>query len=123
MSLSVDSLPPNTLPTVLACETLADGVRLQLWLDPDLPWFTGHFPGAPLLPGVTQIHWVMHYAASLLKLAQPFHGVDQLKFQRPLRPGAECSLSLQWQPQKDQLVFSYALGDELASSGRVRFIP
>ena len=45
MSLSVDSLPPNTLPTVLACETLADGVRLQLWLDPDLPWFTGHFPG------------------------------------------------------------------------------
>ena len=71
MSLSVDSLPPNTLPTVLACETLADGVRLQLWLDPDLPWFTGHFPGAPLLPGVTQIHWVMHYAASLLKLAQP----------------------------------------------------
>ena len=72
MSLSVDSLPPNTLPTVLACETLADGVRLQLWLDPDLPWFTGHFPGAPLLPGVTQIHWVMHYAASLLKLAQPY---------------------------------------------------
>ena len=53
MSLSVDSLPPNTLPTVLACETLADGVRLQLWLDPDLPWFTGHFPGAPLLFGVT----------------------------------------------------------------------
>lgn len=99
MSLSVDSLPPNTLPTVLACETLADGVRLQLWLDPDLPWFTGHFPGAPLLPGVTQIHWVMHYAASLLKLAQPFHGVDQLKFQRPLRPGAECSLRLQFHRQ------------------------
>ena len=70
MSLSVDSLPPNTLPTVLACETLADGVRLQLWLDPDLPWFTGHFPGAPLLPGVTQIHWVMHYAASLPAFAQ-----------------------------------------------------
>ena len=95
MRLSVDSLPANTLPTVLACETLADGVRLQLRLDPDLPWFAGHFPGAPLLPGVTQIHWVMHYAASLLKLAQPFHGVDQLKFQRPCAPGpsAACTCS------------------------------
>ena len=113
----------NSLPTVLGCETLADGVRLQLRLDPDLPWFAGHFPGAPLLPVVTQIHWVMHYAASLLKLAQPFHGVDQLKFQRPLRPGAECSLRLQWQADKGQLLFQYLLGDEPASSGRVRLIP
>ncbi|MDM5135099.1 hydroxymyristoyl-ACP dehydratase [Aeromonas salmonicida] len=123
MSLSADTLPMNSLPTVLGSETLADGVRLHLRLDPELSWFAGHFPGAPLLPGVTQIHWVMHYATSRLNLELPFHGLDQLKFQRPLRPGAECSLSLQWQPQKDQLVFSYALGDELASSGRVRFIP
>ena len=123
MSPSAATLPMNSLPTVLGCETLADGVRLQLRLDPDLPWFTGRFPGAPLLPGVTQIHWVMHYAASLLKLAQPFHGVDQLKFQRPLRPGAECSLRLQWQADKDQLLFQYLLGDEPASSGRVRLIP
>ncbi|MDM5112306.1 ApeI family dehydratase [Aeromonas salmonicida] len=123
MSLSADTLPMNSLPTVLGSETLADGVRLHLRLDPELSWFAGHFPGAPLLPGVTQIHWVMHYAASRLNLSLPFHGLDQLKFQRPLRPGAECSLSLQWQPQKDQLVFSYTLGDEPASSGRVRFIP
>ena len=94
MSLSADTLPMNSLPTVLGCETLADGVRLHLRLDPDLPWFAGHFPGAPLLPGVTQIHWVIHYAASRLNLSLPFHGLDQLKFQRPLRPGAECSLSL-----------------------------
>ena len=123
MSPSADNLPQETLPTELGCEVLADGVRLQLRLDPDLPWLAGHFPGAPLLPGVTQIHWVMHYAASLLKLAQPFHGVDQLKFQRPLRPGAECSLRLQWQADKDQLLFQYLLGDEPASSGRVRLIP
>ncbi len=51
MSLSVDSLPANTLPTVLDCETLADGVCLQLRLDPALPWFAGHFPVRPCCRG------------------------------------------------------------------------
>ena len=30
---------------------------------------------------------------------------------------------LQWQADKDQLLFQYLLGDEPASSGRVRLIP
>lgn len=51
MSLSVDSLPPNTLPTVLACETLADGVRLQLWLDPICPGLQAISPVRPCCPG------------------------------------------------------------------------
>lgn len=121
------SLSTDRLPTELGCEQQADGLRLRLLLSPELPWFQGHFPDAPLLPGVTQIHWVMHYASTRLGLSLPFGGLDQLKFQRPLRPGAECTLILHWQADKGELGFRYELSDggsnEVASSGRVRLAP
>ncbi|SUX57408.1 ACP dehydratase [Citrobacter amalonaticus] len=37
-------------------------VEIVLHLDPSLFWFSGHFAVQPLLPGVAQIDWVMHYA-------------------------------------------------------------
>lgn len=113
----------STLPTLLEQTQAQDALVLRLHLDPALPWFSGHFPGAPLLPGVTQVHWAIHYGRQLLGLSGTFGGMSQLKFQRPLRPGQQCSLHLTWQADKGQLLFSYRLADELASSGRVRLCP
>ena len=39
-------------------------LEITFYLDPDLLWFKGHFAVQPLLPGVAQLDWVMHYAAS-----------------------------------------------------------
>ena len=111
------------LPTLLEQRWLDGTLVLRLRLEPDLPWFVGHFPGAPLLPGVTQVHWAMHYGRALLGLTGAFGGMSQLKFQRPLRPDQECELHLTWQVEREQLLFSYRLGDEHASSGRVRLCP
>ena len=38
-------------------------LEVVLHLDPELSWFRGHFAVQPLLPGVAQIDWVMHYAS------------------------------------------------------------
>ena len=111
------------LPTLLEQHWQGRDLVLRLRLDPELPWFRGHFPGAPLLPGVVQVHWAMHYGRQLPGLVGSFAGMNQLKFQRPLRPGQECELRLCWQADKGQLLFSYRLGDEHASSGRVRLCP
>ena len=111
------------LPTLLEQHWQGDDLVLRLHLDPELPWFSGHFPGAPLLPGVVQVHWAMHYGRQLPGLVGEFGGMSQLKFQRPLRPGQECELHLCWLADKGQLQFSYRLGDEHASSGRVRLCP
>lgn len=113
----------STLPTLLEQVMTQDALVLRLRLDPELPWFIGHFPGAPLLPGVTQVHWAMHYAGQLLGLDRAFGGMSQLKFQRPLRPGQECWLHLTWQADKGQLLFSYKIAGEHASSGRVTLCP
>ena len=41
-------------------------LEIVLHLDPSLFWFQGHFAVQPLLPGVAQIDWVMHYATTLI---------------------------------------------------------
>ena len=114
----------SLLPEVQACRPDGSGVLLTLYLAPDLPWFSGHFPGAALLPGVTQLHWALALARREGVMEGQFSGMDQLKFQRPLLPGMRCALSLQ-RHAEGRLRFEYRIlqpdGEpgELASSGRV----
>ena len=116
----------SLLPTQLARQVTSNGVQLLLRLDADLPWFRGHFPGAPLLPGVAQLHLAIHFAREEKLLDGEFQGMDQLKFQRPLRPNELCWLTLHRQ-DSGQLRFEYRVGRTeniadlpLASSGRVK---
>ena len=117
------TMSQSALPTLLEQTPTRDGLLLRLRLDPDLPWFHGHFPGVPLLPGVTQVHWAMHYGRLLPGANGAFGGMSQLKFQRPLRPGQECELHLSWLADKGQLLFGYKIAGEHASSGRVTLCP
>ena len=58
------------------------------------PFFQGHFPGHPVMPGVLQVE-AMAQAASLLMLRQPEHtgkmgyfmSADGVKFRKPVTPG------------------------------------
>ena len=58
------------------------------------PFFQGHFPGHPVMPGVLQVE-AMAQAASLLILRQPEHtgklgyfmSADGVKFRKPVLPG------------------------------------
>ncbi|MGL4250384.1 MAG: 3-hydroxyacyl-ACP dehydratase FabZ family protein [Aeromonas sp.] len=116
----------SLLPALLARQASADGVQLLLHLSADLPWFAGHFPGAPLLPGVTQLQLAIHFARTEKLLTGEFQGMDQLKFQRPLRPDDRCWLILHAHGD-GQLRFEYRLAGTanigalpLASSGRVQ---
>lgn len=56
-------------------------LEIVLHLDPSLFWFQGHFAVQPLLPGVAQIDWVMHYATTLLAPGYRFHSIQNVKFQ------------------------------------------
>ena len=95
-------------------------LQLQLRLDPELVWFAGHFPGAPLLPGVAQLHLAIGYACEQWAIEERFSGLEMLKFQRPLQPGVEVTLQLSWQAESRKLQFCYLKDGEAASSGRVK---
>ena len=88
-------------------------------LSPQLFWFKGHFPEQALLPGVTQIHWALHYAQEAFGLDLAFSGIDVVKFQRPLFPNEDIVLTLAWDSEKKKLSFQYGCQDTIASSGRI----
>lgn len=62
----------------------------------DLLYFAGHFPGAPLLPGVAQlVALVLDRVRSLWpELGEPTR-VGRLKFKQPIGPGDVLELTLQ----------------------------
>ena len=66
------------------------------------PFFAGHFPGAPVMPGVLIIEAMAQTAGVLMLASLPdresklvfFTGIDEAKFRRPVVPGDQLRLEL-----------------------------
>ena len=64
------------------------------------PYFMGHFPGNPVMPGVLQLE-AMAQAAGILMLvrnngerrAALFMSADKVKFRKPVRPGDQLIIT------------------------------
>jgi len=89
----------------------------------DLAHFSGHFPAAPVVPGVAQIGWIMALAQrDVLPRACPgfrFGGIEALKFQRLIRPGDAVRLTLRFDIDKGKLYFAMTQNDQPCASGRI----
>jgi len=106
-------------PRVLV-EHQHDGVwTLELEVPHELVYFAGHFPGAPVLPGVVQVAWALALAAPRLGTPTRCTLMEALKFQRLLRPGDRVELVLRHDVARQKLHFAYRDGDKAYSSGRL----
>ncbi len=64
------------------------------------PFFSGHFPGTPVMPGVLIIESLAQVAAVLVLREIPdrerklvyFSGIDKARFRRPVIPGDQLEL-------------------------------
>ena len=111
----------NGLPTVLATRTVHGGSELEIRVAQANPWFEGHFPGHPILPGVAQIAWAVHYAAQLYGSPPTPPGLEQVKFKRPILPGAQLTLRLTHAPDGARLRYEYRDAEHSYSSGTLDF--
>jgi acyl-coenzyme A synthetase/AMP-(fatty) acid ligase/3-hydroxymyristoyl/3-hydroxydecanoyl-(acyl carrier protein) dehydratase len=96
-------------------------VQLSLKLVPELLVFDGHFPGAPILPGVAQVDWAIWFARERFVLPPRFVRMDALKFSQPALPGMTLDLELQWNAATGTLQFEYHSTAGRHSSGRIVF--
>ena len=92
---------------------------LQLAVPPDLAFFSGHFPKAPVLPGVVQVDWALALGQRLMNLPEKFAGMEVLKFQQLVRPGDQVQLHLRFDPVRGKLYFAYRNETATCSSGRI----
>jgi acyl-coenzyme A synthetase/AMP-(fatty) acid ligase len=94
---------------------------LHLRVPTDLLYLEGHFPGRPILPGVVQVSWVIHYGSEIFGDLGEFLRLDALKFQQVIQPEEIIQLHLKWDAEKRKLIFSYTCAKNSCSSGRIAF--
>ncbi|MBX9406784.1 AMP-binding protein [Pseudomonas baetica] len=111
--------PRPKAPDVLEQLEIDGEWSLQLSVPPDLAYFSGHFPKAPVLPGVVQVEWALNLGRQLLNLPGTFVGMEVLKFQQLVRPGDEIQLHLRFDPERSKLYFAYRNDTATCSSGRI----
>ncbi|PJC85795.1 3-hydroxyacyl-ACP dehydratase [Vibrio sp. HA2012] len=109
-------------PTIISQTSDEQTAELVLGVDADIRDFEGHFTSFPLLPGVTQIDWVMYFARLTLHMDQEFAGMEVIKFQEPIFPGATVTLALDWDKARSKLQFKYSSdnGNSVHSSGKIK---
>jgi len=67
------------------------------------PFFTGHFPGRPIMPGVLIVEALAQTAGILAFKSEPgderkpvyFLGLDNVRFRKPVVPGDQLRLELE----------------------------
>ena len=95
------------------------------------PWFAGHFPGRPVMPGVLIVE-AMAQAGAVAVLWQEenrgkiafFAGIDDCRFTRVVEPGDTQTLTCEIDTVRGPIGRGKAtahVGDELAARGTLTF--
>lgn len=94
------------------------------------PFFAGHFPGAPIMPGVLILEALAQAGAVLLLQDMPdrssklvyFTGVDGARFRRTVVPGDQLRLTVdvvQLRPRACRMRASASVEGQLAAEGEL----
>lgn len=95
------------------------------------PFYQGHFPGQPVMPGVLQMEAMAQVSGILLnrlfggegKIAY-FAAIDNARFRRPVVPGDQLRMEIEIiraRPRLSKVHAKAFVGDELASSADLMF--
>lgn len=111
-------------PKVLHQEGDQSTLQLSLDIQPNLDAFAGHFEEFPIVPGVVQIQWALHFFKSLMATSPSLQQatvtkMSALKFQHVITPNVEVSLKLNFDTEKSCLTFKMDNPEHNFSSGKL----
>lgn len=94
------------------------------------PHFTGHFPGAPVMPGVLIVEAMAQAGAVMMLSGVPdrhekliyFTGIDKCRFRRPVVPGDQLLLEVRLVRRRARFAVMHGVarvGDEIAAEAEL----
>jgi hypothetical protein len=108
-------------PERLAGSLEGRAASFTLRVPEDLWFFDGHFDAAPVVPGVVLLDWAIARAAEAFGHAPVLAGLEVLKFQQLVPPGATLHLRLEAGAVPGVVGFRYESARGSHASGRLRF--
>jgi 3-hydroxyacyl-[acyl-carrier-protein] dehydratase len=84
----------------------------------DSPWFEGHFPGEPILPGVAQIGMVFDAIRKAHNQELKVSSARRVRFKRIIRPDDQLKIiAVPLKQETDSYSFRILIQDETVCSG------
>lgn len=92
-------------------------------IDKDDPWFSGHFPENPILPGIAQLKLVVDLISRCAESKLQVTGLSRIKFRKIITPGELLDIRVNCVKTNEQYSFQITSGSDDVCSGKVFFTP
>lgn len=94
------------------------GITGRVTVKPDSPWFSGHFPGEPVLPGLAQLSIVQETLERALGREVIVQRVRRVRFRQMIKPNDPVEVAIK-PAGEGGYTFQLSIGGEPACSGMV----
>ncbi len=98
-----------------------DEITARVTTDGSSPWFSGHFPDNPILPGIAQLKMVADIIGASREDDLRMTGLSRVKFRKIVRPGELLDIHATPGKLKDQYAFRITSRNEEVCSGMMLF--
>lgn len=90
---------------------------------PDSPWFSGHFPDDPILPGIAQLSMVTEVMRTAFGINGSLESVSRVKFKKIIRPDEILDIEIKSDKKEYNYSFKITSAQQEVCSGRLVLIP
>ncbi len=90
-------------------------------IDGNSPWFSGHFPDDPVLPGIAQLKVVIDLLSSSVADNMRMSSMSRIKFRKIIRPGELLDVNVSSDTKENNFMFRITSGNEEVCSGKMSF--
>ena len=93
-------------------------ISADIQVPAESPWFCGHFPEEPILPGIAQLGMVFDAIRQLSDQNLKISNVSRVRFKQIIRPGDRLKITAAPQKGRDETFsFRIMVAGEVACSG------